>query len=579
VRIIVAADHGGFGLKNELKTVLERLGHTVTDLGTNGPESTDYPDYAHQVAKALQQGSHDRGLLVCGTGVGMAIAANRHAGVRAVNCTDTYTAGDAPGRQRATPPTGPKDRAFGVARGSSPTNQWHSPPPALPLGLPGGHRIGSVLLGEDMKKQQPVRDEVTVSKSDPRSDPDSTRKTTFPPPGSVASGGHSAGAAAALRRQLSEVQSRLAEAQHELAQHNSERAEDLERLEASSQEVAVERSKNAQLAARLGIVEADLTLAVAREKEARNELERVIKELAELRKNADDNGSQKNKLAGLLASLQGQVERGSAEKTALQQSLREREDELAQTKTKRADAEAERDRSKEAAAELHRQLEELRVVLNELESRSRDAEEGRKRAEAARSRAEAELETQRETTQARQDETTTALGATMGLVDSFSRLEAELGQLRRETFASLVKVRTALAGESPKPVIKDGEPKRQTLRYSGELEAIVPEGESKAKTKGNAKAEPAPKDALPPPAPPADSDDDGPTVSVSQAEDIEDLFSDADDESHDAASDDAPKDGEGAKSETPEPAKAQSKKPSAPPDPNDTPSKRPSRKP
>ncbi len=92
MRIIVAADHGGFGLKNELKTVLERLGHTVTDLGTNGPESTDYPDYAHQVAKALQQGSHDRGLLVCGTGVGMAIAANRHAGVRAVNCTDTYTA-------------------------------------------------------------------------------------------------------------------------------------------------------------------------------------------------------------------------------------------------------------------------------------------------------------------------------------------------------------------------------------------------------------------------------------------------------------------------------------------------------
>jgi len=92
MRIIVAADHGGFALKNELKAVLERLGHTVTDLGTNGPESTDYPNYAHNVAKAIQRGEQDRGLLVCGTGVGMAISANRHAGVRAVNCIDTYTA-------------------------------------------------------------------------------------------------------------------------------------------------------------------------------------------------------------------------------------------------------------------------------------------------------------------------------------------------------------------------------------------------------------------------------------------------------------------------------------------------------
>jgi len=92
VRIVLAADHGGFALKNDLKIVLERLGHQVTDLGTNGPESTDYPDYAHNVAKAIQQGTQDAGVLVCGTGVGMAIAANRHAGIRAVNCTDTYTA-------------------------------------------------------------------------------------------------------------------------------------------------------------------------------------------------------------------------------------------------------------------------------------------------------------------------------------------------------------------------------------------------------------------------------------------------------------------------------------------------------
>lgn len=92
MKIIAAADHGGFHLKNLLVARLQQAGHQVTDVGTQSAESTDYPDYAHKVATAVADGAAERGLLVCGSGVGMAIAANRHKGVRAVNCSDTFTA-------------------------------------------------------------------------------------------------------------------------------------------------------------------------------------------------------------------------------------------------------------------------------------------------------------------------------------------------------------------------------------------------------------------------------------------------------------------------------------------------------
>jgi ribose 5-phosphate isomerase B len=92
MKIIAAADHGGFNLKNILVERLKKAGHEVTDIGTQSSESTDYPDYAHKVASAVADGTAERGLLVCGSGVGMAIAANRHKGVRAVNCSDTFTA-------------------------------------------------------------------------------------------------------------------------------------------------------------------------------------------------------------------------------------------------------------------------------------------------------------------------------------------------------------------------------------------------------------------------------------------------------------------------------------------------------
>lgn len=82
-RFVVGADHGGFSLKQSLVPYLEQLGHEVTDLGTQSAESVDYPDYAHQAARALQLGQADLGILVCTSGVGMSIAANRHPGVQA----------------------------------------------------------------------------------------------------------------------------------------------------------------------------------------------------------------------------------------------------------------------------------------------------------------------------------------------------------------------------------------------------------------------------------------------------------------------------------------------------------------
>lgn len=93
MRIAIASDHGGFELKKELVALLrERPGVEIQDLGTHGSESTDYPDHAHAVAKLVLSGEVARGILVCGTGVGMSLAANRHAGIRCVVCSDTYTA-------------------------------------------------------------------------------------------------------------------------------------------------------------------------------------------------------------------------------------------------------------------------------------------------------------------------------------------------------------------------------------------------------------------------------------------------------------------------------------------------------
>jgi ribose 5-phosphate isomerase B len=90
--LAVASDHAGLALKEGLKAVLTRLGVTFVDLGTQSEASTDYPDYAHAVASGVSTGRYSRGLLVCGSGIGMSMAANRHRGVRAALCTDPYAA-------------------------------------------------------------------------------------------------------------------------------------------------------------------------------------------------------------------------------------------------------------------------------------------------------------------------------------------------------------------------------------------------------------------------------------------------------------------------------------------------------
>ncbi len=90
--IAIAADHGGFDLKTLLIPEIAALGFEVLDLGTKGPESVDYPDFAQKLALAIEAGQVARGVLICGTGIGISIAANRHRGVRAAVCHDATTA-------------------------------------------------------------------------------------------------------------------------------------------------------------------------------------------------------------------------------------------------------------------------------------------------------------------------------------------------------------------------------------------------------------------------------------------------------------------------------------------------------
>ena len=93
MNIIIGSDHAGYDLKEECKSYLQRIGiHRVTDIGAFNRESIDYPRIAHQVAAAVEKGEYERGILVCGTGIGMSMTANRHAGVRAALCLDLYSA-------------------------------------------------------------------------------------------------------------------------------------------------------------------------------------------------------------------------------------------------------------------------------------------------------------------------------------------------------------------------------------------------------------------------------------------------------------------------------------------------------
>ncbi len=92
MRIAVGADHAGFPLKGPAIAELKRLGHDVIDMGTDSTAAVDYPDYARDVAEAVAGGNAERGLLICGSGVGTSIAANKVPGVRAAVCHDSFSA-------------------------------------------------------------------------------------------------------------------------------------------------------------------------------------------------------------------------------------------------------------------------------------------------------------------------------------------------------------------------------------------------------------------------------------------------------------------------------------------------------
>ncbi len=92
MRIVLGADHAGFELKQNLLAYVRGLGHEVLDVGTNSTAPVDYPDYAEAVGKAILNGQAERGVLVCGSGVGASVAANKLPGIRAAVCHDTYSA-------------------------------------------------------------------------------------------------------------------------------------------------------------------------------------------------------------------------------------------------------------------------------------------------------------------------------------------------------------------------------------------------------------------------------------------------------------------------------------------------------
>lgn len=92
MRLALSADHAGFELKRELAVRLAQQGHEILDLGTHSDAPVDYPDAADAVAHALQTGEADRGIIICGSGAGVSIAANKFPGIRAAVCHDTYTA-------------------------------------------------------------------------------------------------------------------------------------------------------------------------------------------------------------------------------------------------------------------------------------------------------------------------------------------------------------------------------------------------------------------------------------------------------------------------------------------------------
>jgi len=92
VKLVIGSDHAGFPLKEEVRAYLAKAGHEVVDLGAYNTEPSDYPDFAEKVGLAIKRGEAPRGIVICGSGVGVCVAANKIPGIRAGMCHDTYSA-------------------------------------------------------------------------------------------------------------------------------------------------------------------------------------------------------------------------------------------------------------------------------------------------------------------------------------------------------------------------------------------------------------------------------------------------------------------------------------------------------
>lgn len=92
MKIALGSDHAGFGLKEDFSGILKQLGHEIVDCGTSGTSSVDYPDFGEKVANLVASGAAEKGILICGTGIGMSMVANKFPGIRAALCNDLFTA-------------------------------------------------------------------------------------------------------------------------------------------------------------------------------------------------------------------------------------------------------------------------------------------------------------------------------------------------------------------------------------------------------------------------------------------------------------------------------------------------------
>lgn len=92
MKYYIATDHAGFDIKDKVKDIVRALGHEIEDLGPDSAQRVDYPDFAHKLATAVLADEGSCGILICGTGIGMSLAANKHEGIRAALCHDAYTA-------------------------------------------------------------------------------------------------------------------------------------------------------------------------------------------------------------------------------------------------------------------------------------------------------------------------------------------------------------------------------------------------------------------------------------------------------------------------------------------------------